>query len=223
MNRVQRSSTEILVDTITINYNRRNLHEPLRQQKALTGPLRFWAVMLLLLGLVLFTLAFYSHVVVWRHTYLSSTEKGWTTLRAVWTWSIAWHRLPVISPFLLGPWGLAFAYFYLASRLRRRPNDRTAIVTALVLSILHTLGAAFCLIFLVLIGGLALTLANFSFQNCLILAACGISLAMVPGMIYTSMRLMDAQRLRVIRRVRPAPPVDALPDAAIIPPSKTDS
>jgi len=128
MNRVQRSSTEILVDTITINYNRRNLHEPLRQQKALTGPLRFWAVMLLLLGLVLFTLAFYSHVVVWRHTYLSSTEKGWTTLRAVWTWSIAWHRLPVISPFLLGPWGLAFAYFYLASRLRRRPNDRTAIV-----------------------------------------------------------------------------------------------
>ena len=106
-------------------------------------------------------------------------------------YSFAWRRLVFVLPLVTMPAVLGVFYLYFARRLRHQ-HDRTAMRVAFLLAVLHTLAAAVCVLGFLVIGSGGVWADGLSFRAILQFIVCLMAVLMVPGMIWTCVRLMDA-------------------------------
>jgi hypothetical protein len=177
--------------------------------------LKIWSILLLLFAAAMAYLLFDGLVVkrTWHHVPVRALN-GRMVWDPVLVITYQWNRLFWVFVLDAAPIVLAGAYWFLARAIPRN-KSRAHTIVALVLAILHTLAASMLLLifFCLWTSHLQLTRWNFSFVASFIV--CAIGVAMVPGMLYLCMRLMDILNERQIPRRTIA--TVATPEPSLIP------
>ena len=107
-----------------------------------------------------------------------------------------WDRLVWVGAALVGPLLVAGVYWFLGVAIQRR-QDRAITITALALTILHTLAATLCLMLFAVMGTANVKFRGLNFQVVVQGVGCLLAVAMVPGMFYLSLCLMGLLKERV--------------------------
>lgn len=197
------------METPTLNYQSAPAGAPLPRQLAAARILRFWTLLLILFALLL-AAALIDRFIIARevHYVLAVAGPLQRLYERRYTYSIVWRNILYIAPVLGCLGAMAGVYLVLCRRLARRAGDRPTLLLVVLLTMLHTLAAAACVLLFLFVGGATASLVTLSWRSLLDITICSLALAMVPGLFWTCIRFMDLLQSRTLTH-RPIPPPPA--------------
>jgi hypothetical protein len=203
------------METPTLNYQSAPVGEPLPRQLAAARILRFWTLILILFALLLAVALIERFVIQWEVHYVLAVAGPLQRLyERHYTYSIVWRNILYIAPVLGCLGAMAGVYLALSRRLARRAGDRPTLLLGVLLTMLHTLAAAACVLLFLFVGGATAALVTLSWRSLIDILICILALAMVPGMFWTCVRFMDLLQTRTLpHRPSPSAPVPLAPPA----------
>lgn len=184
---------------VVLDYQRMIPHGSSATRQKVAVMLRIAAIGLVAFALFVGWEVFYRFVMEWRviRTLVRMPTRPYyyytTDTVLVYHWNqLFWMVAAMLSPLLL-----ACVYWFLAGAILRQ-QDRTTTIAALALTMLHTLAATLCLLLFIMLGSASVRFLEPNLTALIEAMGCLLTVAMVPGMCYVSIRLMDLLKERPI-------------------------